>query len=114
ALPDGSQAQLNTGTEMEIAFGGGARQVRLLRGEAMFDVAHDATSPFIVFADGSAVRAVGTAFSVRTGDGLDVIVTEGVVELYVAASSPRDAAHEGARLTANQAAARSGGAFTIR
>ena len=40
-LPDGSMAILNTDTEVELRFTHRARLVRLLKGEALFDVAPD-------------------------------------------------------------------------
>lgn len=114
-LPDGSEAQLNTATTIDIEFAEGARQVRLLEGEAVFDVAHDARQPFIVFAEGSAVRAVGTEFSVRTRpERIDVTVTEGAVDLIPTADSVRDTENAGARLVATQTGVRTPQGFQIR
>jgi transmembrane sensor len=54
--------------------------VTLRRGEALFRVKQDATRPFVVEAGGVAVRAVGTAFSVRLeAQSVHVLVTEGRV-----------------------------------
>jgi transmembrane sensor len=54
--------------------------VRLVRGEALFDVAKDGARPFVVIAGGVAVQAVGTAFTVRLNPkAVDVLVTEGRV-----------------------------------
>jgi transmembrane sensor len=59
---------------------GDRREVRLLRGEGRFQVAHDTQRPFTVAAADTAVRAVGTAFSVRVRDErVDVLVAEGKV-----------------------------------
>ncbi|WOH38721.1 FecR domain-containing protein [Thalassotalea fonticola] len=81
-LSDGSTALLNTDSRIEIEFSDGQRIVRLQQGEAMFDVAHDKDRPFIVYAAGSAVRAVGTEFVVRlASENILVTVTEGTVEL---------------------------------
>jgi transmembrane sensor len=56
------------------------RHVRLARGVAHFEVAKDASRPFVVIAAGVEVRAVGTAFSVQIDEGrVEVIVTEGRV-----------------------------------
>ena len=49
-LPDESTVLLNTDTRLTIDFSGGGRIVRLDRGEAHFEVAHDPTRPFIVWA----------------------------------------------------------------
>ena len=52
-------------------------------GEAWFQVAKDRTRPFVVEIGDVRVRAVGTAFAVkRTAAGVDVQVTEGVVEIW--------------------------------
>lgn len=64
-LQDGSVVTLNTDTRLVVAFEAEQRQVRLERGEAIFDVAHDASRPFSVEADGRRVRALGTTFVVR-------------------------------------------------
>ena len=81
-LLDGSTITLNTGSRVEVDFRDDQRRVRLLEGEALFDVAHDATRPFLVFAGDGIVRAVGTAFVVHLdGNKFDVIVSEGSVEL---------------------------------
>jgi transmembrane sensor len=83
ALPDGSTLALNTDTVVEVSLQAGSRDLRLLRGEAHFTVAHDQSRPFMVTVGKHTVRAVGTAFDVRLRDGnaLDVLVTEGVVRL---------------------------------
>ena len=61
--------------------------MRLLRGEGRFQVAHDAARPFIVAAADAAVRAVGTAFTVRLREAaqVDVLVSEGKVAIAAAA-----------------------------
>jgi transmembrane sensor len=82
ALNDGSRIELNTNTKLVVRFSEGERRIELVRGEALFDVAHDAARPFIVEADGRSVRAVGTKFSVRADPGaLSVLVVEGVVSV---------------------------------
>ena len=48
ALPDGSQIELNTDTSVRLAEDGLHRHVTLDRGEAFFQVKHDATHPFVV------------------------------------------------------------------
>jgi transmembrane sensor len=55
----------------------------LLQGEAQFEVAHDADRPFVVDANGTHVRVLGTAFVVRkrTDTSLDVLVMEGRVAI---------------------------------
>jgi transmembrane sensor len=65
ALEDGSYVELNTGTRIRVKFSSSRREVALLRGEALFSVAHEADRPFEVRAAGVTARAVGTEFSVR-------------------------------------------------
>ena len=55
-LPDRSVVQLNTDSRVEIRFSKTAREVRLLRGEALFSVEHDATRPFRVHTDLSLIH----------------------------------------------------------
>ena len=82
SLEDGSVITLNTDSYVEVAFTEGQRDIRLLKGEALFSVAHDEQRPFLVFANDGIVRAVGTEFSVHITDlAMEVIVSEGSVEL---------------------------------
>ena len=82
SLQDGSVITLNTDSYVEVAFSEGQRDIRLLKGEALFSVAHDEQRPFLVFANDGIVRAVGTEFSVHITDlAMEVIVSEGSVEL---------------------------------
>ena len=81
-LPDGTVAQLNTDSAIDIAFTANARRVHLVRGEVFFHVTKDPARPFIVTAGPVAVRAVGTAFNVRNDlTGIEVLVTEGQVQV---------------------------------
>ena len=82
SLEDGSVITLNTDSYLEVDFTEGQRDIRLLKGEALFSVAHDEQRPFLVFANDGIVRAVGTEFSVHITDlAMEVIVSEGSVEL---------------------------------
>jgi transmembrane sensor len=82
ALVDGSVVNLNVSSTVQVDLTPATRRVTLTAGEAHFAVAHDTARPFIVSAGGVAVRAVGTAFSVRLGDhGVEILVTEGKVEV---------------------------------
>lgn len=88
ALVDGSVVDLNANSQLRVQFSASERQVTLAAGEAHFQVAHNAARPFIVTANGVSVRAVGTAFNVRlVGDEVDVLVTEGKVEVDRQATS---------------------------
>ena len=81
ALNDGSRVDLNTDSVMRVRMSAGHRDIVLKRGEALFHVAHDASRPFLVKAETTVVRAVGTAFSVRIREDnrVEVVVTEGRV-----------------------------------
>ncbi|HYD86050.1 MAG TPA: FecR domain-containing protein [Vitreimonas sp.] len=81
-LADGSTIELNTNSRIVVRFEEDVRYLELTRGEAVFDVAHDPTRPFIVEAGDNRVRAVGTQFAVRlAGEEMSVLVTEGVVSV---------------------------------
>ncbi len=80
-LEDGSTAVLDAGTALAVAFDGQQRHLRLLRGQAWFQVAHEAR-PFQVEAAGGLVRDIGTAFSVSMLDTtVTTQVSEGVVDV---------------------------------
>ena len=82
ALDDGTVVELNGGAEIEVQFTAAERRLRLVRGEAHFQVAKNPIRPFVVEAGGVAVRAVGTAFNVLLGSqAVDVLVTEGRVRV---------------------------------
>lgn len=86
-LEDGSTVRLNSRSKLSVALTPALRQVTLLQGQAMFEVAKDAARPFIVHSGDVTIRAVGTAFDVyRKSSGTVVTVVEGKVE--VAGSSP--------------------------
>jgi transmembrane sensor len=82
-LPDGTRVVLNTDTRIEVNYDERARRVRLIRGEAWFDVSKRPTWPFVVSVDGEEIRALGTSFIVRH-DGiqdLSVILVEGRISV---------------------------------
>lgn len=83
-LSDGSIVSLNTDSEMSVTFTQQARNITLLRGEALFDIARSKGRPFVVSAGGARVRAVGTSFTVShlPARPVEVLVREGVVELH--------------------------------
>lgn len=81
-LPDGTRVTLDADSAVDVAFLGGRRDVRLLKGHAFFDVAHDRARPFAVQAAGRVVTALGTQFDVRvTSDALRVVLAEGSVSV---------------------------------
>ncbi len=84
-LTDGSTVALNSRSRARIGFSDSARTVDLLEGEALFHVAQDVSRPFIVRAEGTVVRAVGTAVDVdKKSRGAVVTVLEGRVAVLTA------------------------------
>ncbi len=96
-LADGSQLTLNTNTLLTVRLAAGRRDVYLRRGEAHFDVVHDAARPFFVHAAAAVIRDVGTQFEVRlrSDRDLDVLVTEGKVEVLGPPSAAGTAGADG-------------------
>lgn len=81
-LPDGSVATLNTDSVLKVAYSDSERGVRLLRGQALFDVAKNKRVPFQVYAADRRITAVGTVFDVRlVGERVKVALVEGVVKV---------------------------------
>lgn len=82
ALPDGSMVTLNTASEVVVDFTGARRSVRLVKGEALFDVAGQ-SSPFIVEAGGLRLTAAKASFNVRqrADRQVEVLVCAGAVDL---------------------------------
>lgn len=120
-LPDGSKLDLNSNSMARVEFGEHARTIRLLRGEAFFNVAHDTSRPFWVVAGPSWVRAVGTAFNVDLhASDVRVTVSEGTVKVATGRAKddvPSDASLEQlpvSLLTAGQFAQVRAGAADIR
>lgn len=81
-LPDGTKVFLNQNSILTSAadFNNETRTVTLT-GEAYFDVKRDETRPFIIKANGTEVRVLGTSFNVRAYDKrVSVVVTSGKVQ----------------------------------
>jgi len=79
-LSDGSRIDLNTDSELQVAYTWTQRKVTLARGEALFSVDHDPEKTFQVAAAKGLIRDIGTRFNVyRQGDRVSVTVLEGEV-----------------------------------
>jgi transmembrane sensor len=102
ATPRGQRAtfQLSDGTRLVLAaesrlrvpadYGRGAREV-YLEGEALFEVVHDSTRPFRVFAKDAVAEDLGTRFDVRAypeDSAVAVAVADGAVALGRADTVP--------------------------
>lgn len=86
-LPDGTRLRLDTATRVEVKYYRKRRAVKLLEGQAMFEVAANPDQPFDVNAGPVLVTVVGTRFAVRyvtslPGEsGVRVAVEEGRVRV---------------------------------
>jgi transmembrane sensor len=95
-LADGSTVLLDTASSVAARVGAGERSVRLIAGQAQFQVIHNDKIPFTVNVGNGTIRDIGTQFSVRTEDSrVTVTVTEGAVS--VSDSNP-----DGARQRSDQ------------
>jgi transmembrane sensor len=89
-LADGSRVTLNTDSAIEVTMRGSRRFVRLLKGEARFDVAHDPARSFVVQASDATLRALGTDFNVRLRPDLtELTVISGRVAVRDGDTPPR-------------------------
>ena len=84
-LPDGSQVWVNSGSHLtyEGNFKGNTREVQL-DGEAYFDVAKDASRPFIVHTSNIDIKVLGTAFNVKaykTEPTIEATLIHGSIEV---------------------------------
>lgn len=92
-LTDGSTLTLNSRSRVQVEFTKSARTVDLLEGEALFRVAKNPARPFVVRADGTSVRVIGTEFDVnKKFSGTFVTVVEGKVAVV---ANPAEAVHSG-------------------
>ncbi|HEX8938123.1 MAG TPA: FecR domain-containing protein [Sphingomicrobium sp.] len=94
-LDDGSTVVLNTNSTLEINYTRLRRDVRLLAGQVLFKVAHDAARPFVVAAANHEVVAVGTEFEVRLeGQNVRVALLQGRVRVAPITAGRRGPAAE--------------------
>lgn len=86
-LADGTKIIANSRTIVRYPkrFEGACREV-YVKGEAYFDVAHDAEHPFLVHSDNFKVKVLGTKFNVNNYDASDsqIVLVQGAVELKTA------------------------------
>ncbi|MDR1091856.1 MAG: FecR domain-containing protein [Prevotella sp.] len=98
-LPDGSKAWLNQSSEIRYpkAFTGDTREI-YLEGEAFFEIASNADRPFIIHANNTQTRVVGTSFGIRAAresDEVVVTVSTGIVNLMAEGKSGHIQLHHG-------------------
>jgi transmembrane sensor len=82
-LPDGSVLTLNTDSQVTVRFSGRERVIDVERGQALFQVAHEAQRRFRVLAGSAEVVAVGTQFDVYRKPATAIVtVVAGSVAIY--------------------------------
>jgi transmembrane sensor len=81
-LADGSSVTLNTLSRIAVSFDDTRRVIRLLEGEALFNVVHDAARPFVIEAGAATIVAFGSQFLVsRLAKSVKVLVKDGQVAI---------------------------------
>jgi transmembrane sensor len=75
-LSDGTTVILNRNSQLTYPehFDQKTREIEL-EGEAFFKVAKDSLHPFIVHADGTTIRVLGTSFNIKAKDSVQVVVS---------------------------------------
>lgn len=100
ALNDGSSLAIDARTTLVTRIDSAARTVTLRDGKALFRVRHDARAPFRVLVGEVTITDIGTVFQVeadRDGGTVDVLVSEGVVQIAAGGRMLRLAAGQRAR-----------------
>ncbi|MDX9737478.1 MAG: FecR family protein [Azonexus sp.] len=81
-LADGSRLDLNTDSEAVVRYSSHERAIDLLRGQAIFTVAHGDARQFNVHAGGAVIRDIGTRFDVRLQETTAMVaVLDGEIEI---------------------------------
>ncbi|WP_066542441.1 MULTISPECIES: FecR domain-containing protein [Sphingomonadaceae] len=97
ALADGSAMSIDARSRLEVDYDSSARRIRMENGRVIFRAAKADPRPFVVEVGAVTITDIGTEFQVfddPASDAIEVLVTEGVVE--VATGSER------LRMTAGQ------------
>lgn len=84
-LSDGTMVWLNSGSKIvyPAVFNGGKREL-YLEGEAIFDVAHNKSKPFIVITENQEIEVLGTVFGVtnyKDENALNTVLKSGSVQI---------------------------------
>lgn len=84
ALRDGSSITIDAQSRVEVDFSGTRRDVHLATGKVLFHAAHDPQRPFRVVVGDVVVTDIGTVFQIEAPDrsrAVDILVTEGMVQV---------------------------------
>lgn len=85
---DGTQIELNTNTTLRARMTTAQRTIWLDHGEAYFQVKHDSSHPFIVYAGDHRITDLGTKFLIRSNpERLEVALLQGRVRIGTANAS---------------------------
>lgn len=87
SLPDGTVVTLKKGATLKYPETFGNERIVEFEGEAFFDVAQNLEKPFVIFADETETRVLGTSFNLRTAtsySGLELVLVEGKVSFSTA------------------------------
>lgn len=81
-LSDGSRTSLDVDSALTVQMHTNARELSLVKGRVLFEVAHDTQRPFTVAAGTGRITALGTRFQVQRDDSQVIVtLTEGSVEV---------------------------------
>jgi transmembrane sensor len=85
-LPDASTVVLNKKSSITFEYSPREKTRKVkLKGEGFFEVKHEEEKPFVIEAEETLVRDLGTAFNVKSypdKDTIEVVVQTGVVQFY--------------------------------
>ena len=96
-LSDGSVVRLEPESMVRASIRDAERHITLVRGRALFHVSKDPARPFLVQANHTVVRAIGTAFGVEhKKEGVIVTVAEGQVAVRPSAPEAANVERSGA------------------
>jgi transmembrane sensor len=99
---DGTRVELNTDTVLRARMNTAQRIVWLEKGEAYFQVKHDAAHPFTVMVGERRVTDLGTAFLVRRDESrMELAVVQGKVRFDAGAARPASTLTQGDVVTAS-------------
>lgn len=99
-LPDGSHVQMAANSALALQFDEHQRHVRLLRGEAFFNVTPGSKPDFSIDINGDTVRVIGTRFNVdNIADKTTIVVEEGIVSVQGAQDGATERLTHGEQIT---------------
>lgn len=102
-LEDGSQLSLGSRSAVSLDYNDEMRQLKLVTGEILVDVAKDASRPFVVQTTHGQIQALGTRFMVRHSDQQTrLIMLESSVQIDLTKASEAKRIQQGEQAIFNQ------------